>query len=55
MPHKPPSTARLEAFSDGVIAVIITIMVRELKVPHHDGASGLYAVLPSLGQTRFGV
>jgi uncharacterized membrane protein len=27
-------TARLEAFSDGVIAVIITIMVLELKVPH---------------------
>ena len=26
--------ARLEAFSDGVIAVIITIMVLEMKVPH---------------------
>ena len=26
--------ARMEAFSDGVIAVIITIMVLELKVPH---------------------
>ncbi|MBV8570827.1 MAG: DUF1211 domain-containing protein, partial [Acidobacteriaceae bacterium] len=34
MPEKSPSTARLEAFSDGVIAVIITIMVLELKVPH---------------------
>ena len=33
MPHKPPSTARLEAFSDGVIAVIITIMVLDLRVP----------------------
>ncbi len=43
------STARLEAFSDGVIAVIITIMVLELKVPHADGLIGLRAVLPTLG------
>ena len=28
--------ARLEAFSDGVIAIIITIMVLEMKVPHGD-------------------
>ena len=28
------STNRLEAFSDGVIAIIITIMVLEFKVPH---------------------
>ena len=27
---------RLEAFSDGVLAIIITIMVLELKVPHED-------------------
>jgi uncharacterized membrane protein len=48
MPEKPPSTTRLEAFSDGVIAVIITIMVLELKVPHQDGAAGLSAILPIL-------
>jgi TMEM175 potassium channel family protein len=32
------SKGRLEAFSDGVIAIIITIMVLELKVPHGAGA-----------------
>ena len=48
MPQKPSSTARLEAFSDGVIAVIITIMVLELKVPHQDGIGGLYAIVPIL-------
>ncbi|MBV9226744.1 MAG: DUF1211 domain-containing protein [Acidobacteriaceae bacterium] len=45
MPQKPPSTTRLEAFSDGVIAVIITIMVLELKVPHQEGIAGLYALM----------
>lgn len=40
---------RLEAFSDGVIAVIVTIMVLELKVPHADGLIGLRSVLPHLG------
>ena len=42
------STSRLEAFSDGVIAVIITIMVLELKVPRLNGLAGLRAVLPVL-------
>jgi uncharacterized membrane protein len=46
--HHLSSPARLEAFSDGVIAVIITIMVLELKVPHQEGVAGLYAVLPTL-------
>ena len=32
---------RVEAFSDGVIAIIITIMVLELKVPHGDGIEAL--------------
>src|SRR5262245_9043394 len=31
---------RLEAFSDGVMAIIITIMVLELKVPHGGGGEG---------------
>ncbi len=48
MPEKAHSTARLEAFSDGVIAVIITIMVLELKVPHENGIAGLRAILPIL-------
>jgi len=42
------SPGRLEAFSVGVIAVIITIMVLELKVPEHDGLTGLRAVLPTV-------
>jgi uncharacterized membrane protein len=37
---------RLEAFSDGVIAIIITIMVLELKVPHDASWEGLYELLP---------
>jgi len=43
------SASRLEAFSDGVIAVIITIMVLELHVPHEDGWAGLWSVAPRLG------
>jgi uncharacterized membrane protein len=37
---------RLEAFSDGVIAIIITIMVLELKVPHHADIEGLKPLIP---------
>jgi uncharacterized membrane protein len=39
-------TGRLEAFSDGVIAIIITIMVLEMKVPHGDSLSDLAPLLP---------
>jgi TMEM175 potassium channel family protein len=41
-------TTRLEAFSDGVLAIIITIMVLELKVPHAVELSALKPVLPVL-------
>ncbi len=40
-------TSRLEAFSDGVIAVIITIMVLELKVPNGTDLRALGAELPT--------
>ncbi len=37
---------RLEAFSDGVIAIIITIMVLEMKVPHGDTLESLVPLIP---------
>jgi uncharacterized membrane protein len=37
---------RMEAFSDGVIAIIITIMVLELKVPHGADVASLRPLLP---------
>ena len=37
---------RIEAFSDGVIAIIITIMVLELKVPHGSTWADFQPVLP---------
>ena len=37
---------RFEAFSDGVIAIIITIMVLELKVPHGEGLEALTPLVP---------
>jgi uncharacterized membrane protein len=37
---------RLEAFSDGVIAILITIMVLELKIPHGTDLDALRPVLP---------
>ena len=38
---------RLEAFSDGVLAIIITIMVLELKVPHGEQLDVLLPLLPA--------
>jgi len=37
---------RMEAFSDGVLAIIITIMVLEMKVPHGDDFAALRPLLP---------
>lgn len=48
MAEKLYPTTRLEAFSDGVLAVVITIMVLELKVPHKDGMAGLLSIAPIL-------
>ncbi|MGH2403783.1 MAG: TMEM175 family protein [bacterium] len=42
------SKGRMEAFSDGVIAIIITIMVLELKVPHEANVAALLPVAPVL-------
>jgi uncharacterized membrane protein len=38
--------SRLEAFSDGVIAIIITIMMLEMKVPHGADLAALRPLLP---------
>ena len=39
---------RLEAFTDGVVAIIITIMVLELKLPPSADLAGLLAIVPTL-------
>jgi len=42
------SKGRLEAFSDGVFAIIITIMVLELKTPHEPSLDALRPLVPTL-------
>jgi uncharacterized membrane protein len=49
MRNSDMKTTRLEAFSDGVIAVIVTIMVLELHVPEENGLAGLWHIAPRLG------
>jgi uncharacterized membrane protein len=49
MPAHEMKSTRLEAFSDGVIAVIITIMVLELHVPEARGMEGFLHIAPRLG------
>src|SRR5579864_219241 len=41
--------SRFEAFSDGVLAIIITIMVLELKVPNGTDWNAIKSILPSFG------
>ena len=45
-PRQPMKSSRLEAFSDGVIAIIITIMVLELREPRGTGLADLTPLLP---------
>jgi uncharacterized membrane protein len=45
-PHEDSETARLEAFSDGVFAIIITIMVLEFRVPEAPTLEAMSALLP---------
>jgi uncharacterized membrane protein len=42
------TTTRIEAFSDGVLAIIITIMVLEIKVPHDPSWDSLKKLIPVL-------
>src|ERR1019366_9489963 len=46
LPRTLMHKGRLEAFSDGVLAIIITIMVLEMKVPRGADLQALAAVLP---------
>ncbi len=46
MPHGEMTTNRLEAFSDGVIAIIVTIMVLELRAPSQPTLAALWKVAP---------
>src|SRR5271169_4467724 len=46
MPHGEMTTGRLEAFSDGVIAIIVTIMVLELRAPSQPTLAALGKVAP---------
>ncbi len=47
MAARKPTRERLGAFSDGAIAIIITIMVLELKPPHHAGSQRRLKLWPA--------
>ncbi len=48
MPEHHPGPERLGAFSDGVIAIIITIMVLDLRTPHEASFAAFLALWPTL-------
>ena len=52
MPHGEMTTGRLEAFSDGVIAIIVTIMVLELRAPSRPTLAALLESRAGLYQLR---
>ncbi|MBZ0285967.1 MAG: DUF1211 domain-containing protein [Anaerolineae bacterium] len=52
-PIEPKETGRLEAFSDGVFAIAITLLVLEIRLPGAEGEGGLLAQLASLWPTYF--
>jgi uncharacterized membrane protein len=47
-------TERIEAFSDGVFAIAITLLVLEIKIPHLQGGSNLFSSLLGLWPAYFG-
>ncbi len=53
MEHTGMGKARLEAFSDGVIAIIVTIMILELRTPTEPTVTALIKLAPQLSELSF--